>query len=90
MMAYVKIPPPSIEAMLDQFADWMAQHAGAKVTVRMDFHDGTNWTSESDHRRLRPKVGAGETANLCQQIRSAQIEAGENAVVANLRRMGLA
>lgn len=38
----------------------------------------------------RPKVGAGGTANLCQQIRSAQIEAGENAVIANLRRMGLA
>ena len=38
----------------------------------------------------RPKVGAGGTANLCQQVRGAQIEAGENAVIASLRRMGLA
>jgi len=31
----------------------------------------------------------GEPACLHQKIRSAQIEAGENAVIANLRRMGL-
>lgn len=37
----------------------------------------------------RPKVGTGRTANLCQQIRSAQIAAGEDAVTANLRAMGL-
>lgn len=31
----------------------------------------------------------GEPACLHQKIRNAQIEAGENAVIANLRRMGL-
>lgn len=41
-MAYVRQPPPSIESMLDQFADWMARHAQAKVTVRMDYRDGTH------------------------------------------------
>lgn len=62
-MAYVRMPPPSIELMLDQFADWMAQHAQAKVTVRLDFRDGTHWTAEADHRGPRPKVGAGGTAH---------------------------
>lgn len=60
-MAYVKTPPPSIESMLDQFADWMAQYASAKVIVRMEYRDGTHWTCETDHRGPRPKVGAGTT-----------------------------
>ena len=37
-----------------------------------------------------PQVGAGSTATLHQNIRSAQIAAGEDAVIANLRSMGLA
>lgn len=61
-MAYIKMPPPSIELMLDQFADWMAQHASAKVTVRMDFRDGAHRTYETDHRGPLPKVGSGSTA----------------------------
>jgi hypothetical protein len=54
-MAYLKLPPPSVEMMLDQFADWMAQHAGAKVTVRLDYRDGTHVVSENDHRGPMPK-----------------------------------
>lgn len=49
-MAYVRQPPISIEAMLDQFADWMAQHAQAKVTVTIDYRDGSSTTTEVDHR----------------------------------------
>ncbi len=40
------------------------------------------------HEQLNP-MHMGEPACLHQKIRSAQIEAGENAVIANLRRMGL-
>jgi chaperonin cofactor prefoldin len=39
------------------------------------------------HKQLAPKF-MGEP--LVQKIRSAQIKAGEDAVIANLRRMGLA
>jgi hypothetical protein len=60
-VTFLRFPPPSVESMIDQFADWMAQHAQAKVTVRLDFRDGTHWTAETDHRGPRPKVGAGET-----------------------------
>lgn len=61
-MAYIRMPPPSVELMLHDFADWMAQHAQAKVTVRIDYRDGTHSTSEIDHRGPRPKVCAGGTA----------------------------
>ena len=60
-MAYVRQPPPSIEAMLDQFADWMAQHAQAKVTVTIDYRDGSSTTTEVDHRGpKKPKTPNGE------------------------------
>ena len=55
-MAYVRQPPPSVEAMLDQFADWMAQHAQAKVMVRIDYRDGTHAVSEIDYRGPKPKM----------------------------------
>jgi hypothetical protein len=54
-MAYVRTPPPSVEQMLDDFADWMAKHAQAKVTVRLDYRDGTHQTTEIDHRGPMPK-----------------------------------
>jgi len=62
-MAYVIIPPPSIETMLFDFADWMAQHAGAKVSVKIEYRDGRHQTQETDHRgpMQSPKVGAGDT-----------------------------
>lgn len=49
-MAYVRIPPPSIEQMLKEFVNWMARHAQAKVTVRMDYRDGSHHTMEMDYR----------------------------------------
>jgi len=55
-MAYFRQPPPSIETMLVSFADWMAQHASAKVTVRLDYRDGTHQTTEIDHRGPMPKT----------------------------------
>ena len=55
-MAYVRMPPPSVEQMLEQFADWMAQHAQAKITVRIEYRDGTYQTSEIDHRGPMPKT----------------------------------
>lgn len=63
-MAYVKQPPPSIEAMLDQFADWMAQHAQAKVSVRIEYRDGTNTTIETDHKG-RLSVGLPAERDCC-------------------------
>ena len=54
-MTYVRMPPPSVEKMLDDFADWMARHAQAKITVRIDYRDGTHQTSEIDHRGQPPK-----------------------------------
>ena len=59
-MAYVKTPPPSIELMLEDFADWMAQHAQAKVTVRIEYRDGTHTISETDHRGSKPKTPNAE------------------------------
>lgn len=59
-MAYVIPPPPSVELMLYDFADWMAQHAQAKVTVRFDYRDGTHTTVEMDRRGPMPK---GKTQN---------------------------
>ena len=59
-MAYVRMPPPSVEQMLEQFADWMAQHAQAKVTVRIDYRDGTHTTTEIDHRG-QPRTGKSKT-----------------------------
>ena len=55
-MAYVRQPPPSIELMLEDFANWMAQHAEAKITVRIDYRDGTHHVSEIDRRGLMPKT----------------------------------
>lgn len=55
-MAYVRLPPPSVEQMLADFADWMAQHAQAKVTVRLDYRDGTHEVTEIDRRGLMPKA----------------------------------
>ena len=54
-MAYIRMPPPSVEEMLDKFANWMAQHAQAKITVRIDYRDGTHQTTEIDLRGPRPK-----------------------------------
>lgn len=54
-MAYTRVPPPSVERMLEDFANWMAQHASAKVTVRIDYRDGTHQTTEIDHRGPLPK-----------------------------------
>ena len=53
-MAYVIPPPPSAELMLEDFADWMAQHARAKVTIRFDYRDGTHTTTEMDRRGPMP------------------------------------
>lgn len=36
--------------MLDQFADWMAQHAQVKVTTRIEYRDGTYVESQCDYR----------------------------------------
>lgn len=55
-MAYMRVPPPSVEEMLTDFADWMAKHAQAKVTVRLDYRDGTHSVTEIDHRGPLPKV----------------------------------
>lgn len=49
-MAYLRMPPPSVEIMLDTFVDWMAQHAHAKITLRVDYPDGTHTVTEIDHR----------------------------------------
>ena len=54
-MAYVRQPPPSVEAMLDQFADWMAKHAQAKVTTRIEYRDGTYVESACDYRGPKQK-----------------------------------
>lgn len=54
-MAYVRLPPPTVEQMLDDFATWMAQHAQAKITVRIEYLDGTHQTTEIDHRGQPPK-----------------------------------
>ena len=54
-MAFIRIPPPSVEQMLTDFADWMAQHAQAKVTVRLDYRNGAHQTTEIDHRGPMPK-----------------------------------
>ena len=53
-MAYVRLPPPTVEQMLDDFATWMAQHAQAKITVRIEYLDGTHQTTEIDHRGPMP------------------------------------
>ena len=49
-MAYFRAPPPSIEYMLDEFVNWMAQHAQAKIVVTITHRDGTYQTTEIDHR----------------------------------------
>lgn len=54
-MAYVKQPPPSIEAMIDVFIDWMAQHAQAKVTVKIEYRAGSSIEFITDHRGLKEK-----------------------------------
>ena len=57
-MAFMRLPPPSVEDMLEQFTDWMAQHAHAKITVRLDFRNGTYHIFNIDHRGPMPKVGS--------------------------------
>ena len=55
-MAYMRLLPPSIEEMTEQFTDWMARHAQAKATVRFDYRDGTYCVTEIDHRGPTPKA----------------------------------
>ena len=59
----MKQPPPSIELMLETFADWMAQHADVKVTVKLDYRDGTHTVTEIDRRGPMPKTKAEMTPN---------------------------
>lgn len=53
-MAYLRQPPPSMEFILETFADWMAQHGQVMVTVRIDYKNGTYFNTKIDHRV--PKV----------------------------------
>lgn len=41
---------PSVEHMLQTFAEWMAQHTHAQVTVRIDYQGGAHSTSVVDCR----------------------------------------
>ena len=50
MMATVYIPPPSVEDMLDAFVQWMAHHARAKISVKIEYENGTHKTLELDYR----------------------------------------
>jgi hypothetical protein len=49
-MAYVVMPPPSVEEMLEEFVDWMAQHAYAKISVQIEYSDGTSQSTVIDRR----------------------------------------
>ena len=49
--------------MLETFADWMAQHADVKVTVKLDYRDGTHTVTEIDRRGPMPKTKAEMTPN---------------------------
>lgn len=49
-MAYYRPPPPSFETMLRHFADWIAQHMQAEVTVTIKYRDGSFSTTFADHR----------------------------------------
>jgi len=56
-MAHPYIPPPeptSVEEMLRQFSEWMAEHMRAKITVRIDYKDGTQHTSVIDRTQFPP------------------------------------
>lgn len=68
-MAYLRLPPPSIEFMLEEFADWMAKHAYAKITTTIEFRDGHKITSEVDHRG--PMAG-GEMTIKCSTCKERQ------------------
>lgn len=59
-MTYVRLPPPTVEQMLEDFTSWMAQHAQVKVTVRIDYQDGTHTTTEFD-RRVPRQTGKPKT-----------------------------
>ena len=54
-----------------------------------NWREDPDWVALADNQKLSPEVGAGDTVTLHQRIRSAQIAAGEDAVTANLRSMGL-
>lgn len=56
-MAHPDVAPPTIEYMLNIFVKWMAYHARAKITVRIDYVDGTHQTTELDYRREERRWG---------------------------------
>ena len=69
----------------------MFVHCRRDGTEGADLIDRTGLMLQlADMMTPQGKVGAHDTATLRQQIRSAQIAAGEDAVTANLRSMGLA
>jgi hypothetical protein len=39
-MAYMEIPPPSIEEMLESLCEWMARHGRFKITLRIEYSGG--------------------------------------------------
>ncbi len=49
-MAHAQTLPPSVEQMLEDFTSWMARHAQAKITVRMDYPDGSYHVTTQDYR----------------------------------------
>lgn len=51
-MAYVKLPPPSVDVLLDQIVEWFARNLSAKITLRIDYKNQTHTTMEYDARRL--------------------------------------
>lgn len=57
--------------------------------VIQQLHDQLSPTRMGEPLIPRPKVAAHDTESLRQQIRNAQIAAGEDAVTANLRSMGI-
>jgi hypothetical protein len=53
-MTKVFIPPPSPSEMLMEFAEWMARHAHAKVTVTYELSNTNKQTFECDYRIDHP------------------------------------
>lgn len=57
-MAYVQ-PPPSVEYMLEEFVEWMAQHSRTRISVKIEYSDGTSQETVIDRRYGK----RGETPN---------------------------
>ena len=66
-MAHVYSTPPSVETMLEIFVRWMAHHSRTKITMKIEYHDGTYKTTTIDYlgHKIVETPDSKEEANAC-------------------------